>query len=205
MAQSEVTATLPRPESSELEVRHESAPPAVDVNPGTTPEGQDPTASHSIDPPLSNLVANPHEESNPFGPSPFPTKSSTSNSPTVSAPELASIPNGKSTPEPRIASPSKPLDSTTTSGHADSSSNEEPPHSASSAQPTPMPTLFSSSGESLTPSTGPSSSSAPPRRFTAVNVNRKFLEKSATSAVPSAPSPSGPKPTSVSHSCMSLN
>lgn len=203
MAQSEATATLPRPESSELETRHESAPPAVDAVPGTTPEGLGSIKNHSMDPSLSSLVANPDQESNLSGTSPFPTKSSASTSPTVSAMELASLSNGTSAAEPNLTSSSKTHDSTTTSGHADSASIRAQPHSTSSAQPSLIPAMHSS-GDSLIPPTGPSSG-APPRRFTAVNVNRKFLEKSATSAVPSAPSPSGSKTANASHSCMFLN
>jgi len=196
MAHLEVAAALPRPESSSHPPQHpEATPPAVETISGPTSEGSgtlhDLTRHNSI----SSLVN--HSTLSRTSHSPRSESSSPAN---ITSPSL-------SAQESRIASGVVvPFDD----AHR-SSSTELVAIPPSIGTPPPMSSANASSGNPSTTTTslidGISNSSihhssAAPKRFIAVNVNRQFLEKSSTaSSVPTAPVTTGAKLGNQTHSC----
>lgn len=118
MAQSEATATLPRPESSQLAPRHESAPPAVDAISGTTPEGQDTSESYSTQRNSNHLSTDSQASLNTA--SPLLTKSPKNTSPRLSVNKTPNLSNGDASPHVKPSLSSESNDSRTASGHVDS-------------------------------------------------------------------------------------
>lgn len=199
MANPEVTAALPRPESSQPPQHPEATPPAVETISGTTSEGSE---TLRVELAKQNSVSG------------FASHSNLHVSPTSHHHHSPRSVNSSSNAPPRL---SAALESKVASGvvvpsgaHGSSSSAEQlvltaggipiPASSVNVVAPTNLSITSSSIDGTLNSSAH--HSSAPQKRFTAVNVNRKFLEKSSTASVPAAPVTTGAKHGNQTNSCM---
>lgn len=198
MANPEVTAALPRPESLHPPQHLEATPPTVETISGTTSEGsetlRDPTRHNSVSghvnhSTLSRTSHSPRSENSPAN----------NASPRLSAQES------------RIASGVIVASDV----HRASSSSAEQctiPHSAgtplslSANVVAPANLSIPSSSIDGIFNGSPHHSSTAPKRFTAVNVNRKFLEKSSSTAssVPAVPVTTGAKLANQTNLCTQL-
>jgi hypothetical protein len=198
MANPEVTTALPRPESSHPPQHLEATPPAVEAISGTTSEGSE---TLRVDLTKQNLVSG------------LASYSSTSHS---HSPRSLNSPANPSALESKVASgvvvPSEAYGSSSSSSSLSSSAEQQLVLTAAAggiAIPTSpvnvvTPANLSTTSSSIDAVLNSSAhhSSAPQKRFTAVNVNRKFLEKSSTAAsAPAAPVTTGAKHGNQTHSC----
>ncbi|KAF8312013.1 hypothetical protein DL93DRAFT_2229326 [Clavulina sp. PMI_390] len=202
MAQSEEPTTLPRLESPQLTAPLAQAPPALDAISGSTPEGQDQSQSN----PQESTISTPWAD--PTTLNAGRAIDSLSQPPT----SVSSTPNGMNP----LGSSEKPSVSDqgpqSLSGHVDSAPTTsklahpfsgQPPLQAGTTTPTSMSSNPPTPVEPASHAAAASPSPVPTKRVAAVkpmNVNRMFLGKTATTAAPAAPAPSGVKSTTTPQS-----